>query len=530
MFADLQDSTALAQAVDPEVLHDVLDGVFELLLAEVHRVEGTINQFTGDGIMALFGAPVAHEDHAIRAVHAALGMQRAFAAHADHLRCTSGITLALRLGLHAGPVVVGKIGDDLRMDYTAQGLTTHLAARLQKLAGAGTIYLSEAVQRQAAGFFRFDDLGAFTLQGIAAPVRVYACTGVSQTTSRLEASLRRGWSVFVGRERELALLRALWAKACRGQGQVVCLVGESGVGKSRLAHEFRRTLAAANTLEVQALPYGRSMPYHAFIPLLHSLLGLTGSAEPWQQRQQICTQLAAIEPALAHAEPLMAHLLGIPLESDQLTPVTPAEQKRCLQRACQQVIVQQATAKPCCFLVEDVQWLDSGSQELLDLLVAGLTRLPILLLSTARPGCHHAWSNQHRMHELTMAPLSGEDTDVFVRHWCWPYDASTALKALIRKRTEGNPFFIEELLHALQEHHLLAVQNGQYVVCTSKDVEIPSSVQSVLAARIDRLDADLKEVVQVGAVIGREFPLWLLEAVLGHTDLRGKLAPWASWS
>ena len=272
--------------------------------------------------------------------------------------------MALRLGLHAGPVVVGKIGDDLRMDYTAQGLTTHLAARLQKLAGAGTIYL-KAVQRQAAGFFRFDDLGAFTLQGIAAPVRVYACTGVSQTTSRLEASLRRGWSVFVGRERELALLRALWAKACRGQGQVVCLVGESGVGKSRLAHEFRRTLAAANTLEVQALPYGRSMPYHAFIPLLHSLLGLTGSAEPWQQRQQICTQLAAIEPALAHAEPLMAHLLGIPLESDQLTPVTPAEQ-RCLQRACQQVIVQQATAKPCCFLVEDVQWLDSGSQELLD--------------------------------------------------------------------------------------------------------------------------------------------------------------------
>ena len=279
LFADLQDSTALAQAVDPEVLHDVLEGVFELMLAEVHRLEGTINQFTGDGIMALFGAPMAHEDHAIRALHAALGMQQAFAAYADRLHRTRGIALALRIGLHAGPVVVGQIGNDLCVDYTAQGFTTHLAARLQQLAGAGTIYLSEAVQRQAAGFFRFDDLGAFALKGITAPVRVYACTGVSQTTSRLEASLQRGWSVFVGRERELTLLRTLWARVCRGQGQVVCLVGEAGVGKSRLVHEFRRTLAATDILEAQALPYGRSMPYHAFIPLLRALLGLTGSAE-----------------------------------------------------------------------------------------------------------------------------------------------------------------------------------------------------------------------------------------------------------
>jgi class 3 adenylate cyclase len=170
LFADLEDSTALAQAVDPEVLHEVLDGVFELMLAEVHRLEGTINQFTGDGIMALFGAPIAHEDHAIRALHAALGMQRAFAAYAGHLRRTRGLAVALRIGLHAGPVVVGKIGNDLRMDYTAQGFTTHLAARLQQLAGAGTIYLSETVQQQAAGFFRFDDLGAFALQGITAPV------------------------------------------------------------------------------------------------------------------------------------------------------------------------------------------------------------------------------------------------------------------------------------------------------------------------------------------------------------------------
>ena len=204
--------------------------------------------------------------------------------------------------------------------------------------------------------------------------------------------------------------------------------------------------------------------------------------------------------------------------------MTPEEQTRRLQRTCQQVIVQRAAAKPLCLLVEDVQWLDSGSQELLDLLVAGLARLPILLLSTARPGCRHLWRDQRGVHKLTMTPLTGDHTDAFVHHWCWPHDASTGLKALIRERTEGNPFFIEEMLRALQEHQLLAVQNGQYVVRTGKDVEIPASVQGVLAARIDRLEADLKEVVQVAAVIGREFPLWLLEAVLGRTDLREKLA------
>jgi class 3 adenylate cyclase len=471
LFADLEDSTALAQAVDPEVLHEVLDGVFELMLAEVHRLEGTINQFTGDGIMALFGAPIAHEDHAIRALHAALGMQRAFAAYAGHLRRTRGLAVALRIGLHAGPVVVGKIGNDLRMDYTAQGFTTHLAARLQQLAGAGTIYLSETVQQQAAGFFRFDDLGAFALQGITAPVRVYACKGLSQTTSRLAASLQRGWSVFVGREQELALLQALWSKACSGRGQVVCLLGESGVGKSRLIHEFRRTLTAANTLEVQALPYGRCMPY----------------------------------------------------EADQPAPIAPEEQQRCLQHLCQQVIVPRAAAKPFCLLVEDAQWLDSGSQKLLDRLVAGLARQPILLLCTVRPGYRHAWRAQGYVHELTMAALSGDQTDVFVHHWCWPHNASPALKALIRQRTEGNPFLIEEMLRALQEQHRLAIQNGEYVV-RGEDVELPASIQGMLAARIDRLEADLKEVVQVGAVIGQEFPLWLLEAVLGQTDLRGKLA------
>ena len=259
-FADLQGSTALAQGSDPEVLHKVLDGAFGLMLAEVHRVEGSVNQFTGDGIMALFGAPLAQEDHVIRALHAALGIQRAFAIYAEELRRLRGISVALRIGLHTGLVVVGKIGDDLRMDYTAQGFTTHLADRLQRLAREGSIYVSEAVRQQAEGFFRFNDVGAYTVPGIAQPVRVYECRGVGQVTSRLAAALRRRVSQFVGREREMTLLRALWTRTCHGQGQVVCLFGEAGIGKSRLAFEARDTLTGGRLLEAQTLSYGQQTP------------------------------------------------------------------------------------------------------------------------------------------------------------------------------------------------------------------------------------------------------------------------------
>jgi class 3 adenylate cyclase/tetratricopeptide (TPR) repeat protein len=521
LFADLQDSTALAQAVGPEVLHELLDGMFALMLDAVHGVEGTVNQFTGDGIMALFGAPMAHEDHAVRALYAALGIQRAFAAYATQVHCRHGITMALRLGLHTGPVVVGTIGNDLRMDYTAQGFTTHLANRLQKLAPAGAIYLSEAVRQQARELFDFKDLGLFALRGMAEPVRVYACTGGGQGTSRLATSLRRGWSVFLGRERELASLRTLWARACGGQGQVVWLVGEAGVGKSRLVYEFRRTLGVITTLEVQSLPFGRSMPYHAFVPLVRTLLGEPLAPEP--TRQQIRSQLAALDPALAENEPLLTDMLGLPIDTGQLPRWSPEEQKQRTQHTCLQVIVRLAAGQPICLLVEDVQWLDSGSQELLELLIASLGQRSILLLATARPEGRCIGRERAYVHELLLTPLDEDDTEAFVHHWCSPHRASAALKTLTRERTEGNPFFIEEMLRALQEHGLLTLQDGQYEVCKHKEVAIPASVQGVLAARIDRLSPNLKEVLQVGAVIGREFPLRLLETALERVDLQAQL-------
>jgi class 3 adenylate cyclase len=256
LAAGVQGITTLAQVYDPEALHKILSRLFDILRAEVQHVEGFVSQVTSEGLVALFGAPIAQEDHAVRALHAALGMQHAFAAFADDLRRTHGITLSLRLGVHSGPVMVTALRDEARPDYAAEGFAVHLAHRLRERARDGAIYVSEAGRQHATGVFRFNDFGEFTLPEVAQPVRLYACIGVDQPSMRLKAFLQRHMSVFLGREREMELLNALWARASRGQGQVVCLVGEPGVGKSRLADEFQHTLTAARMLAVQTLSYG----------------------------------------------------------------------------------------------------------------------------------------------------------------------------------------------------------------------------------------------------------------------------------
>jgi predicted ATPase len=387
---------------------------------------------------------------------------------------------------------------------------------LQRLAREGSIYVSEAVRQQAEGFFRFNDTGACTVPGLAQPVRVYECTGVGQVTSRLAAALRRRVSQFVGREGEMALLHTLWTKACHGQGQVACLFGEAGIGKSRLAFEARDTLTGGRLLEAQTLSYGQQTPYHAIVPLVRALLAVSGDAAPHEQRQQLRTRLEAMHPALASDEPLLAHLLGLPVEPDQLPASSPEEHRRRLQQACLQVLGHQATGMPLCLCIEDLHWLDPSSQEVLDTLVTSLARLPILLLGTARPGFRHTWADHTYFHQLTIEPLTDEHTDALIRDFFRPYDASTALKALIRERTEGNPFFVEELLRTLQEQELVALQDEVYALKAGAHVEIPASIQGVVAARIDRLSAEAKWCLQAAAVIGREVPFPLLHAL---TDL-----------
>ncbi|MGH8066234.1 MAG: AAA family ATPase [Candidatus Entotheonellia bacterium] len=506
---------ALAQALDPEVFPAVLRRLFDLMRVEIQRVEGRVNLVTGDGLRAVFGAPIAHEDHAVRALHAALGLQQAFAAFAEDLRRTQGIILTLRVGLHAGPVVVGAIGSAGHTDDTALGFTGYLADGLQQFAGEDAIYVSEAVRRHAEGFFRFKALGECALPDIARPVRVYECTGANQVHTRLEAFLRRHLSAFRGREREIDLLKTLWMRAYGGQGQVVCLFGEAGIGKSRLAYEFQRIPAEACALQVQAFSSGQEVPYHAFIPLLRALLQLSNNGTPHGQRQQIRTQLHALHPRLAEDEPLLSQLLGIPLDGEPPPNLSPEAWKRRLQHVCQQLILAQAVERPLCLLIEDGHWLDSSSRELLDHLVISLLSRPILLLVTVRPGFRHTWHDLSYFHRLTVEPLAEAHTDALIRQYFQPHDATPALKTLIRDRTGGNPFFVEEFLRTLEDQELLTLQPDGRALKAGVQLDIPSSVHGILAARLDRLPSAQKRLLQTAAVIGMEVPLSLLEAIAG---------------
>jgi predicted ATPase len=287
------------------------------------------------------------------------------------------------------------------------------------------------------------------------------------------------------------------------------LFGEAGVGKSRLAYEFQRTLTEGRRLQAQTLSYGQSMPYHAIIPLLRTVLGLTDHDTPQQQHQHLRACLAAALPALAADAPLLAHLLGVPLEPDQLPTLPPEEHKRRLQHAAEQ---------PLCLLIEDLHWLDNSSQELLDLLVTSSARQPVLLLGTARPGFRDTWADRSYFHRLTVEPLSDEHTDTFIHNYFWPHDASAALKALILARTAGNPFFVEEMLRTLQEHALIVLQDSVYVLQPDAHLDIPSSVHGVLASRIDLLPSETKRLLQTAAVLGVEVP----GALLGAIGFRGR--------
>jgi DNA-binding winged helix-turn-helix (wHTH) protein/class 3 adenylate cyclase len=444
----------------PAAVDAMLTGGLALLVTEVHRVEGFVSQVTRQGCTALFGVPLACEDHAVRALHAALGMQHAFAAYAATLPQPLGLALTLRLGVHTGPLVVSAISPDLQLAYTAPGATIAVATGLQQLRRDGAIVLSTTVQQQAMGFFQFTTLGPHRLPALPEAVDVAICEGVASVTSRLEGALARQHTAFQGRTQELALLQTCWARACQGTGQVVCLVGEAGIGKSRLAYECQQAFGAARWHTAQALSYGQTMPYHAVIPLLRTVLSVADTAPPMQQRQAIRTHLATIDPALAADTPLLALLLGIPAPAAELPALDPEAQRRRLQHACCQVLLQQATDVPLCLLVEDGHWLDPSSQELLDHLIAALARRPILLLCTARPGFRHAWTDYTYFHQMAIAPLAAAETAALLRDLVRPYAVTPALVAWIHARTGGNPLFVEELVQTMQAQGLFVLRGS----------------------------------------------------------------------
>jgi class 3 adenylate cyclase/predicted ATPase len=510
LFADCAGFTELSRALDPEALHQVMDGCFRRLLDAVHRFEGTVNQFTGDGVMALFGAPIAHEDHAVRAVAAALAIQAGVRDYAATLRQERGIDFSLRIGLNTGPVVVGRIGDDLRMDYTAQGETVNLAARLQAAAAPGGVLVSEVTHRLVAGFFQAHDEGLHPVKGYERPVRVFLVTGQRSRRARFDLAVERGLTPLVGRAAELALLRDCWERARIGQGRAVSIVGEAGTGKSRLAYEFRRSLAGQRVTCVggRAGPHTAGVPFHLVVGLLEATFGVR-EAEPERTRVEKVEQgVRRLDPALEWTIPYLKHLLALPVEELGANGLEHAQQKRRLAEAVRTFVLRGAQRRPVVILAEDLQWIDPNSEELFQLLVDGLAGHPVMFVGTYRTGYAPPWRDRSFHHRLALAPLGPEEAARMVDFLDAPADGG--LRAVVVERADGNPFFLEELARYLRE-------GGQAG-------ELPETVHDLLTARIDRLPEDLKRTLQVAAVLGREFRLSLLEALAPEAELEPAVA------
>jgi class 3 adenylate cyclase len=526
LFVDVQGSTELAGALDPEEFHSVMDGAFQLMLDAVHRWEGTVNQFTGDGIMALFGAPIAHEDHARRALHAALGIQRALADYAVALRRDRGLALQVRLGLNSGPVVVGAIGDDLRMDYTAQGLTTNLAARMQQAADPGAILVAAPTYRLGEGYFRFRPLGPVRVRGISEAVEGYVVEGEGSVVSRLEASLRRGVSPFRGREAELLALGECWDRTLRKQGQAVCLVGEPGIGKSRLAYEFRKSLGIADRIEGVALSHTRTAAYSVFRQMLRQLAGVDPEADLSAARDRLHRRLWDLEPGLAGLAPEILPVLGTSCETLTQKRTAPErdDPKDRLRDAVTAWVRAECRLGPRLFVVEDLHWLDASSEELLRHLALETRGLPLLLLMTSRLPIAGSNLELGRIREIGLRPLGSEDIHALVDAQVEPYPASPRLRRVAAERCEGNPFFVEELVRAFRERGDLHLEHGTYDLREDSEWLVPPTISALIASRVDRLSASARELLADAAALGKEFPLAHLRALAAQGRFEDDLA------
>ena len=516
LFADLKGSMELLAERDPEEARQLLDPVLDRMMEAVHQYEGTVNQVMGDGIMALFGAPLAHEDHAVRACYAALRMQEAVKQYATEVQRTHGVPVHIRVGLNAGEVVVRSIGSDLHMDYTAVGQTTHLAARMEQMAMPGAILITPAVLGLVEGFVQVKALGAMAVRGLRDPVEVYEVTGAGVVRSRLQAAAARGLTRFVGRQSELAALQQTLAQASAGHGQVVALVGEAGVGKSRLVYEVVHSHRTHGwrVLESASVSYGKATPYFPVIDLLKRYCHVDDGDDVRTIRAKVTGQVLTLDETLQETLPaLLALLDAVPDDSPFLTLDPPQRRQRTLA-ALKRLLLRESQVQPLLLVFEDLHWIDSETQALLDSLVESLPTARLLLLVNYRPEYQHGWGSKTYYTQLRLDPLPPASAEEFLTALLGDDPSLVPLKQLLIARTEGNPFFLEESVRTLVETGMLVGQPGAYRLAQAlQTIQVPATVQAVLAARIDRLSPEDKRLLQTAAVIGTEVPFALLQAI-----------------
>jgi len=515
LFADLKSSLELLAARDPEEARRVLDPVLESMMEAVHHYEGTVNQVMGDGIMALFGAPLAHEDHALRACYAALRMQGAVRRLGMRPPGPEAPIL-IRVGINSGEVVVRAIGSDLRMDYSAVGQTTHLAHRMEQLAQPGGTLLTRETLQLVQGHVSVKPTGPLAVKGLADPLEAFELVGPGQARSRLQAAALRGLTRLVGRESELAMLRRAAERAGAGRGQVLCLIGEPGVGKSRLVNEFvhGHLPPTWRVIEAATASYGRATPYLPVVTLLRDYFQIEEGDDEGKVLDKVSSRLLALDDTLAAGVPVALSLLDAPTTDEAWEALDPAQRRRRILDFLRRLILRESQVQPVCLVMEDLHWIDSETHSLLDQVIESLPTARILCLLSSRPEFEHRWATKSYYTQISLDPLAPELAQTLLTALLGDAPELGPLKAQLIERTGGNPFFLEESVWHLVEVGAPTGERGAYRPSRPiRDVRVPATVHAVLAARIDRLPVVERRLLQAAAVIGKDVPLALLAAI-----------------
>jgi len=520
LFADIKGSMELMEDLDPEEARRIVDPALQLMMEAVHRYEGYVAQSTGDGIFALFGAPVAREDHPQRALYAALRLQDAMRRYAERLRAEKGLTLLARVGVNTGEVVVRALKTgDTHTEYTPIGHSTSLAARLQALAAPGAVAISEAVRKFVEGYFTLKALGPARIKGVSEPVNIYEVTGLGPLRTRLQRAVGRGLTKFVGRQRELEALKQAAEQAKAGHGQLAAAVGEAGVGKSRLFYEFKAVAqSGCLVLETFSVSHGKASAYLPVIELLHGYFDIHAEDDARKRREKVNGKVLTLDRALEDTLPYLFALLGLVEGDDPLAQMEAQLRRRRTLEAIKRILLRESVNQPLLVLVEDLHWIDTETQALLNLLADALGTAKILLLVNYRPEYTHGWGSKTYYTQVRLDPLGRESAEEMLAALLGEGAELGPLKRLIIDRTEGNPFFMEEIVQSLFEEGVLVRNGAVRLTRPLGALKLPPTVQGMLAARIDRLPPEQKELLQALAVLGKEFALSLVRAVSGRGD------------
>jgi len=523
MFCDMEGFTPLSEMLGIEEVYSIMDQVYEILIHKVHDYEGTVNEMTGDGIMALFGAPVALEDAPQRAIRSSLAIHWEMAKFSEQFKQEKkGVpAVKMRIGIHTGPVVVGTMGNDLRVEFKAVGDTVNLASRMEGLAQPGTTYITEDTFRPTEGLFRFEGLGQRVIKGKEAPVNVYRVIAPNTRRTRFDVSADRGLTPFVGKERELELLLDGLERSKAGRGQAFSIMAEAGVGKSRLLYEFRKAVAHEDVtfLEGKCLSYSKGAPYHLHIDTLKANFDIIEGDSDSEIREKVKKGIKIERADKNLALPYFLELLSVKESGIEKVFMSPEEKKNRIIEALKHIILKGSEIRPLILAYEDLHWMDKSSEEVLKYILESIPGVRILLIFTYRPEFVHTWGAKSYHNQLTLNRLSNRESLMMVFHLLGTEELDRDLEEFILEKTEGIPFFIEELIKSLENLKIIEREDNRYRITKDiKAVTIPATIQDVIMARIDSLLEEIKSLLQTASVVGREFSHYLIKKVTGLAE------------